>query len=41
MPDISLIPLRPDQVLRAGEASFEPARYQRRFLAQGDSWFSI
>lgn len=41
MPDISLIPLRPDQVLRPGENSFDPARYQRRFLAQGDSWFSI
>jgi hypothetical protein len=41
MPDINLVPLRPDEVLRSGENSFDPARYQRRFLAQGDSWFSI
>jgi lysophospholipase L1-like esterase len=41
MPDISLVPLRPDQVLRSGESSFEPERYTRKFLAQGDSWFSI
>jgi hypothetical protein len=41
MTDINLIALSPDDVLAPGEGSYTPERYSWRFLAQGDSWFSI
>jgi hypothetical protein len=42
MPDINLIPIRPAQLSGAGESGlYDVNRFDRKYLAQGDSWFSI
>ncbi len=42
MPDINLIPIRPAQLSGTGESGqYEVDRFDRKYLAQGDSWFSI
>ena len=42
MPDINLITIRPSQLSSSGEGGlYDVARFDRKYLAQGDSWFSI
>lgn len=42
MPDIPMFSITPSQLEGSGErGSFDIAPYPRRYLAQGDSWFSI
>jgi hypothetical protein len=42
MPNINLTPISPSQLSGAGESGlFDVSRFTRKFLAQGDSWFSI
>jgi lysophospholipase L1-like esterase len=42
MPDINVISISPSQLSGSGEAGlYDVARFQKKYLAQGDSWFSI
>src|SRR5450755_3965224 len=42
MPDINLMTISPSQLNGAGEAGlFDVTRFEKKYLAQGDSWFSI
>ncbi|HEY9029612.1 MAG TPA: hypothetical protein VIO33_13030 [Burkholderiaceae bacterium] len=42
MPDINLISISPSQLSGTGEAGlYDVAAFQKKYLAQGDSWFSI
>ncbi len=42
MPDINVISISPAQLSGSGEAGlYDVSRFQKKYLAQGDSWFSI
>ena len=42
MPDINVISISPSQLSGSGEAGlYDVSRFQKKYLAQGDSWFSI
>jgi len=42
MPDINVISISPSQLSGTGESGlYDTAPFSRKYLAQGDSWFSI
>lgn len=42
MPDINMISISPSQLSGTGESGlYDVARFEKKYLAQGDSWFSL
>jgi len=42
MPDINLVSISPSQMIGSGESGpYDVSMFERKYLAQGDSWFSI